>query len=120
MSAKGRLVLLWVSFFVAATSACAFGQTAVPIEQAAKDGKAELTITGIGGSTGDTILVIVRRKVPEVLRLTLTPGTVFKSTTGTVQNMAGAVNQGGAHRGELVPAGSKNRPDRQRQAQLRG
>ena len=72
----------------------AFGQTAISLEQAVKDGKAEVEISGIGGSTGDAILIAVRRKVPEVLRLTLTPGTVFKSVSGTVQNMVGASIKG--------------------------
>ena len=45
-------------------------------------------------SARHTILIAVQRKVPEALRLTLTPGTVFESVTGTVQNMAGASIKG--------------------------
>lgn len=62
-------------------------QTSMPLDQAVKDGKVEAEITGMGGSTGDAILLAVRRKVSEPLILTLTAGTVFKSVSGTVQNM---------------------------------
>ncbi len=94
MSAKRRFVCLCALFFVGMTGRLTLGQDAVPLDQAIKDGKVGADITGIGGSTGDTILITVRRKVPEELRLTLTPGTVFKSVTGTVQNMAGASIKG--------------------------
>ncbi len=72
----------------------AFGQDAVPLEQAIRNGKVEAVITGIGGSTGDAILITVRRRTPDLLRLTLTPGTVFQSVSGAVQNMAGASIKG--------------------------
>jgi hypothetical protein len=72
----------------------AFGQDAIPLEQALSSGKVEAAITGIGGSTGDTILITVGRRTPDLLRLTLTPGTVFKSVSGAVQNMAGASIKG--------------------------
>jgi hypothetical protein len=72
----------------------AFGQDAIPLEQAISSGKVEAAITGIGGSTGDAILITVRRRTPDLLRLTLTPGTVFKSVSGAVQNMAGASIKG--------------------------
>lgn len=62
----------------------------IPLDQAVKDGKVKIEITGLGGSTGDTILLNVQRQVQETLRLNLTPGTVFKSTSGNVQNMIGA------------------------------
>ena len=94
MSTKKRLVCLYVLFLIGVTSRWAFGQDAIPLDQAARDGKVEVEISGIGGSTGDTILITVRRRVPEVLRLMLTPGTVFKSVTRTVQNMAGASIKG--------------------------
>jgi ankyrin repeat protein len=94
MNANVKLVLLCGVFLVGATGPLAFGQGAIPLEQAVKDGKAEVWIAGIGGSTGDAILITVRRKVPDVLRLTLTPGTVFKSVSGTVQNMVGVSIKG--------------------------
>lgn len=90
---RQRVVILSL-FFVGMTGRLTFGQDAVPLDQAIKDGKVGAHITGIGGSTGDTILITVRRKVPEVLRLRLTPGTVFRSVTGRVQNMAGASIKG--------------------------
>ena len=72
----------------------AFGQDTVPLDQSIRDRKIEATVTGIGGSTGDTILITVWRKAPDVLRLTLTPGTMFTSVSGNVQNMAGASIKG--------------------------
>jgi len=97
MIAKGRFVFLYAVLIVGVTSALAFGQAAIPLEQAVKDGKVEVKISGTGASTGDAILITARRKVPEVVRLTLTPGTVFKSVSGTVQNMLG-----GSVKGERV------------------
>ena len=73
--------------------------------KALKDGKVEAAITGMGGSTGDAILLTVRQQVPDLLVLTLTPGTVFKSNKGTVQNMAGA-----AIKGEHSFGGNSYRP----------
>jgi len=64
------------------------------LDKALQDGKVRVEITGLGGSTGDTILLNVQRQVPETLRLSLTPGTVFKSATSTVQNMVGAAIKG--------------------------
>ena len=81
-----------LAFALYAPLAC--GQDTVPLDQAIKHGKVEALITGLGGSTGDAILITVRRKVPDVLRLTLAPGTVFMSALGTVQNMAGASIKG--------------------------
>ncbi len=72
----------------------AYSQDAVPLGQAIKEGKVEAVITGMGHSTGDAILITVRRNVSGVLRLTLRPGTVFRSVSGTVQNMAAASIKG--------------------------
>jgi len=76
------------------TSRLTFAEDIIALEQAVKDGKVDAEIKGIGGSTGDAILIIVRRKVPEVLRLSVTSGTVFKSVSGRVQNMVGASIKG--------------------------
>ena len=65
-------------------------QEPIPLGQAVEEGKVEAEITGLGGSTGDAIQVCVRRKVPQILRLTLAPGTVFKSTSGNAQDMVAA------------------------------
>ena len=85
---------LVAALLCAAYSAVANGQDARTLHQAVEDGEVDVEITGIGGSTGDAILLTVRRRVPRVLRLTLTPGTRFKSVSGTVQDMAGASVQG--------------------------
>jgi len=59
----------------------------IPLDEAVREGKVQIEISGLGGSTGDTIILDIKRKVPEKLRISLSPGTVFKSTTGNVQNM---------------------------------
>ena len=79
---------------LASCSAVAFAQDAILLEQAVKDRKVAVVITGTGGSTGDAIVIYVQRKVADILCLTLTPGIVFKSTTGRVQNMVGASIKG--------------------------
>ena len=66
----------------------------IALDQAIKEVTVEVEITGVGGSTGDAIQLAVQRKVPETLRLTLTPGTLFKSKTGDVQNMLGTSIKG--------------------------
>jgi len=45
--------LIAVVLLVAVCSPVAFGHGAIPLEQAVKDGKVEVEVTGIGGSTGD-------------------------------------------------------------------
>lgn len=57
------------------------------LEDAIRDGKVSSQITGVGGSTGDTIEVTLQRKVPQTLSLTLAPGTVLKSVDPSVQDM---------------------------------
>ena len=69
-------------------------QSGIPIGQAIRDRHVEVRITGVGGSTGDTILITARRKVPDDIRLILTPGTVFSSVSGNVQNMVAASIKG--------------------------
>ena len=86
--------LLYGVLVLAAYVPPAFGQDAVPLDQAIKEHKVAAAITGRGGSTGDTILITVRRIVPEVLRLTVAPGTVFASVSGAVQDMAAASIRG--------------------------
>lgn len=85
MNAKTTLL----GCFVLMVTLClpCFAQTTIPLDQAIKDGNVSVEITGMGGSTGDTIQITVQRKVPETLRLSLRPGTVFKSISGKVQNM---------------------------------
>lgn len=66
----------------------------IPLHEAVRDGSVKLSVTGLGGSTGDVIQVVAQRQSKEVLRISLSPGTVFRSLSGTVQNMAGATIKG--------------------------
>lgn len=66
----------------------------IPLDEALQEGKIKVIIASLGGSTGDVIAVIVQRKEQKRLRLNLKPGTVFKSVSGTVQNMVGMAIKG--------------------------
>jgi hypothetical protein len=72
----------------------AWGEQRLSLEQAQKEGKASVEISGMGASTGDAILIGVRRNVRETLRLHLEPGTVFQSRSGSAQNMVAVCIQG--------------------------
>jgi hypothetical protein len=64
------------------------------LEQAVAEGKVEVNVSSLGGATGSTIKVEVRRKVPRTLYVRVTPGTVFLSVSGKVQNMTGGTIKG--------------------------
>lgn len=83
------ILLIFVSLYPLTLAA----QT-IPLSEAVRDGKVQIEISGLGGSTGDTILLNVKRQASVTLRLSLTPGTVFKSTSGNVQNMIGSKIKG--------------------------
>lgn len=70
---------------------------------AAAAGRVEIQITGLGASTGDSMVITVRRLVPETLRLTLAPGTMIKSGNQQTQDMVTA-----KIKGERIP-GDENR-----------
>ena len=72
-------------------------QEAIPLQQAVKEGKVEVQVSSLGGATGKTIRVDVRRKVGQTVHVEITPGTVLLSESGKVQNMAA-----GAVKGEFV------------------
>ena len=83
--------LLFMVSLVAAAKA--FSAESVSIEESLRQGEITMEIAGLGGSTGDSILVVIQRQpraAGRTLRLTLSPGTVFASVSGKVQNMAGA------------------------------
>jgi tetratricopeptide (TPR) repeat protein len=52
-----------------------------------KQGQVEATATAIGGSSGDTIRLTLRRKVDTVVQADLLPGTVLRSDDPAVQDM---------------------------------
>lgn len=66
----------------------------VSLQDALRQGKVDVQVYSLGGPTGNTIRVDVRRKVPENLRISITPGTVFIAKGGKVQNMAGGTVNG--------------------------
>jgi hypothetical protein len=65
-------------------------EVTLSIEQAVAQGKIDLEIKSLGRSTGPCMKLVIRRRVPDTLHLTIDSGIVFKSTSGKVQNMVGA------------------------------
>jgi hypothetical protein len=104
-----RTLALVVGLFVCAAQSQQYASAqsprqAISLEAAEQQGLIEAEITGSGGSTGDVILLHVKRRVARLLRLVLTEGTVLRSLDATVQNMLAA-----AIKGEMVGT-SKYRP----------
>ncbi len=75
---------------------------AVSLQDAVKQGKVEVQISALGGATGNTIRVDVQRKVPQKIRIKITPGTVFIAKGGKVQNMTGGTVKGEFIRGKTL------------------
>ena len=63
---------------------------AIPLHQALAEGSVEVNVTSIGGATGNTMKLSVRRKIEREVRVSVAPGTVFIAVNGKVQNMTGA------------------------------
>ena len=79
---------------LAAGSARSFAFESLPLHEAAAQGKVSVRVTSLGGSTGDAILLTVKRLRPQPLQVTLAPGTVLRSGQASVQNMAAAKIRG--------------------------
>ena len=88
MSPPNRALLVaCVSF------ACAAGASAgepLPLHEALAAGKVAVRARGTDASTGDVLVVTLRRRTPEPLVLEVAPGTVFQSASPGVQGMAAA------------------------------
>ena len=84
-------------FFTAFIPTAPAQQTAVSVQQAVKEGLVDVKVSSLGGATGNTVRVDVRRKAPKNVQVEITPGTVFLSGSNDVQNMAG-----GKVKGEFV------------------
>ena len=83
---------LWLS----AATAMAFEQ--LPLQEAFAQGKISVKVEALGGSSGDVILLKVRRLQAEPLGITLALGTLFTNSQPSAQNMTGA-----QIRGRLLP-----------------
>lgn len=92
-SGKAIIAIIILLIFVLLYPITLAAQT-ISLDQAVSEGKVQVEIFGLGGSTGDTILIKIKRKIPTTLRISLTPGTVFESTSGNVQNMIGSKIKG--------------------------
>jgi hypothetical protein len=66
----------------------------IPLDQAVREGKVWVYVTSLGGSTGNTVCVNVKRMVDREVRVTVTPGTIFRPAEADVQGMAAASIQG--------------------------
>ena len=94
MNLTKTFATLLVSFLAVALCSQAFGATEISLQQAVKEGKVEVDVSALGGAAGNTIRVNVKRKVPEELHISVTPGTVFIAKGGKVQNMTGGKIKG--------------------------
>ena len=94
MNAGKVIITIIISLVIVSLFPLTLVAQTIPLDEAVRDGRVQIEILGLGGSTGDTILLELKRKVPETMRLSLTPGTVFQSTSGNVQNMIGSKIKG--------------------------
>ncbi|MCC7137599.1 MAG: hypothetical protein IT460_04130 [Planctomycetes bacterium] len=71
-------------------STASAGDPVLHLHDAVAQGKVSVEVTAIGGSTGDTVQISVKRLGKDPIHLDLAPGTVFRNVAGTVQDMAGS------------------------------
>jgi len=93
MSWKKILGFLVAACLTGGVATTAFAQVAIPLDQAVRDGKVSVRVYGLGGSTGDSLEIAVQSRVSDVLRLSITPGTVFRCSGGA-QDMVAATVKG--------------------------
>ena len=91
MSWKKILGFLVAACLTGAVATTTFAQAPIPLDQAVRDGKVSVRVHGLGGSTGDALEIAVRSRVPGVLHLSITPGTVFRCSGGAQDMVAAAV-----------------------------
>lgn len=96
MRTLSTLAALIALLSLAHVGAPAFGQTqtSVSLQQALQQGMVDVQVYSLGGATGSTVRVDVRRKAGQTVHVEVNPGTVFLSQTGLVQNMAGGTIMG--------------------------
>lgn len=90
MKAGSRLAAGIMACLFMALSLPARAQETVTLEQAVKNGTVKVEVAGLGGSTGDSLLLTLQRQGPRLLRISLAAGTVFKCANSGVQNMVAA------------------------------
>ena len=87
MNAASRLTAGIMACLFMALSLPTRAQETVTLEQAVKNGTVKVEVAGLGGSTGDSLLLTLQRQEPRRIRISLAAGTVFKCANGAVQNM---------------------------------
>lgn len=90
MKASRIVAALSVCLAVVAVVPAAEQTTVFSLQSAVRQGLVDVEVVSRGGATGTTVQVHVRRKVPQTVRVEITPGTVFIANSGKIQNMAGA------------------------------
>jgi len=92
MSFAVRLVSIAFAFVVVgfALAAPAQADDAMPLHRAVAEGAVSVRVHGLGASSGDALEVSLRRLVPRSLRVSIAPGTIFRSKNPAAQDMAGA------------------------------
>jgi hypothetical protein len=66
----------------------ATSQVTMSLDQAVAEGKVEVQISGRGVSTGDSMWLLVRKRVPQAMHVEVTPGMLLVSKSGNAQRMA--------------------------------
>ncbi len=66
----------------------------IPLDQAVREGKVWVYVSSLGGSTGNTVCVNVKRMIDREVRVTVTPGTIFRPAEVDVQAMSAASIRG--------------------------
>ena len=92
---KTTIVIITAFISCTAFASLAVAQpAAMPLQQAVEEGKVEVQVSSLGGATGKTIRVDVRRKGATAVEVEINPGTVFLAPSDDVQNMAGGTIKG--------------------------
>ena len=84
--------ILSVTFVVQAAETP--GPKTMSLDVAVEKGLVSVEMSSLGGAVGNTLKVNVQSKVPEELRISLTPGTVFVAGSTSVQSLVGSEIKG--------------------------
>ena len=89
MNVRRNVIVLLGCFCLGIAVMCS-GAFAEPmsLQEAVRQNKVSVQVNSLGGATGNTVRVGVRRKVPEKVEVKVTPGTVFIAKSGKVQSKA--------------------------------
>lgn len=96
MNLRGLTLALAAVFLFGATGLPVLGDVDVNVslQDAVKQGLVDVKVSSLGGATGNTVKVSVKNRTATSVKVDLSPGTVFLSREGRVQNITGGVVKG--------------------------